>query len=149
MRKQLTALLLAGVMALAACAQEATDGTNATDAPAGPVTTSAGAETTTAGADTTAAGDSETIAEFQAEIDELATAIGESAAAEELTEAWDALSDDLAVAVASIQEDGTIARAEIESGLESFQERLDELDVEENVRTAWEALRSHLEQLLS
>lgn len=149
MRMQLTALLLAGVMALAACAQESTDGTDAPDATAGTVTTSAGAETTTAGADTTAAGDSETIAEFQAEIDELATAIGESAAAEELTEAWDALSDDLAVAVASIQEDGTIAREEIESGLESFEERLDELDVEENVRTAWEALRSHLEQLLS
>ena len=141
--RKLTALLLAGLMAVSACAQESTDGPDATDS------TSAPPATTAAGAETTSAGNSETIAEFQAEIDEMATAIGESEAAEELTEAWDGLSDDLAAAIASIQEDGTIARAEIESGLESFEERLDELDVEENVRTAWEALRSHLEQLLS
>ncbi len=141
MRRQLTALLIAG-LALGACAQDATNGTDATN----PTTA------TSAGADTTpdaATGDSEIIAEFQAEIDELATAISESAAAEELTESWDELSDDLTAAVASIQEDGTIAREEIESGLETFEQRLDELNVEENVQTAWDALRSHLEQLLS
>ena len=142
MRRQLTALLLAG-LALGACAQDTTDGTDATDPTT--ATTSAGADTTP---DTSAA-DGETIAEFQAEIDELATAISESAAAEELTEAWDELSDDLTAAVASIREDGTIAREEIESGLETFEQRLDELNVEENVQTAWDALRSHLEQLLS
>jgi len=144
MRRRLTVLLLAG-LGLAACAQDATDGTDATDPTT--ATTSAGAGTTSAGGSTV--GDGETIAEFQAEIDELAAAISESAAAEELTESWDELSDDLTAAIASIQEDGTIAREEIESGLEAFEQRLDELNVEESVQTAWDALRSHLEQLIS
>jgi gas vesicle protein len=101
-----------------------------------------------AGADTTFAG-GETIAELEAEIDQLGSAIAESEAADELAAAWDTLGDEISAAVASIGEDGTIAREEIESELESFEQNLDDLEVEENVRTAWEALRSHLEQLFS
>jgi hypothetical protein len=51
--------------------------------------------------------------------------------------------------MASISDDGTIAREEIESEMEDFEQSLDDLEVEENVRTAWEALRSHLERLFS
>jgi gas vesicle protein len=89
------------------------------------------------------------MAEFQAEIDELSDAISESEAAQELSSAWDTLNAELAASVATMREDGTIAREEIESGLEDFEQQLDDLEVEENVRIAWESLRSHVEALMS
>jgi hypothetical protein len=91
----------------------------------------------------------ETVTELQAEIEALGDAISESAAADELNAAWTTLSAEVAASIAGIREDGTIAREEIESGVEEFQETLDELDVEESVRTAWETLRSRLEQMMS
>jgi hypothetical protein len=54
----------------------------------------------------------------------------------------------VAASIAGIREDGTIARAEIESAVEDFEETLDDLDVEEKVRTAWESVRSQLEQMM-
>ena len=89
------------------------------------------------------------MAEVQAELDQLSDAISESEAAEELTSAWNTLSTELAASIATMREAGTISREEVESGLETFEQRLDELDVEEDVRTAWESLRSHLEQVMA
>ena len=143
MKKQLTACLMAGAVALGACAQDTTDGTDTTSSPG----TVSNTSTTLSGADATS-GDNETIVELQTEIDALASAIAESDAAEELGAGWDTLRTELATALVSIQEDGTVAREEIEDRLESFEQRIDELEVEENVRTSWDALRSHLEQLL-
>lgn len=141
-QRNLTIALLAGALALGACAQETTDSTDTT----GVTGTEPATSSTMSDADTTFA---ETIAELEAEVDQLGSAIAESEAAEELAAAWDTLGDEISAAVASIGEDGTIAREEIESELESFEQNLDDLEVEENVRTAWEALRSHLEQLFS
>lgn len=143
-QRRLIIALVAGTVALGACAEATTDSTDTTDVPGTEPATSS----TMAGADTTAPGD-ETMIELEAEIDQLGSAIAESEAAEELAAAWDTLGDEISAAVASIGEDGTIAREEIESELESFEQNLDDLEVEENVRTAWEALRSHLEQLFS
>jgi hypothetical protein len=89
------------------------------------------------------------VTELQAEIDALGDAITESEAADELNAAWTTLSAEVAASIAGIREDGTIAREEIESSVEEFQETMDELDVEENVRAAWETLRSRLEQMMS
>lgn len=142
MRKKSIALALAGTIALGACADATTEDTTdglTDDTPAA----------TTAPAGTDASGGMEAIAELQAEIDELANAISESESAQDLTAAWETLNTELAASIEAIQEDGTIAREEIESGLETFEQRLDELEVEENVRTAWEALRSHLEQIMT
>jgi len=133
MRRRTMIMALAGAMALGACSGT-TDATLPED-----LTESTLVDST----------DMEAIAEFQAEIDELGDAISESQAAEDLSAAWGTLNAELAASVASIQEDGAIAREEIETELEAFEQRLDELDVEENVRTAWEALRSHLEQMMS
>ena len=142
--RNLTIALLAGALALGACSQDTTDGTGST----GVTGTEPAPSTTMSGAATTFAGD-ETMIELEAELDQLGSAIAESEAADELSAAWDALGDEISAAMASIGEDGTIAREEIESELESFEQNLDDLEVEENVRTAWEALRSHLEQLFS
>jgi ABC-type glycerol-3-phosphate transport system substrate-binding protein len=120
MRRRSMIVALAGALALGACSGT-TDATLPED-----LTESTLVDTT----------DMEAIAEFQAEI-------------EDLSAAWGTLNAELAASVASIQEDGAIAREEIESGLDTFEQRLDELDVEENVRTAWEELRSKVEQLMT
>jgi gas vesicle protein len=143
-KRNLIIALLVGALALGACSQDTTDGTDTT----GVTGTESAPSTAVSGADTTFAG-GETIAELEAEIDQLGSAIAESEAADELAAAWDTLGDEISAALASIGEDGTIAREEIESELESFEQNLDDLEVEENVRTAWEALRSHLERLFS
>lgn len=144
MRK--TTLALAGLITLVACA-DATEGT-LPEALTG--TTLAGtADTASPSGTNDPSGDLETIAEFQAEIDELADAISQSEAAQDLSSAWQTLNAELAAAIETIQQDGAIAREEIEAGLEDFEQQLDELAVEENVRIAWEALRSHLEQMMS
>ena len=143
-QRNLTIALLAGALALGACSQDTTDGTDSTDVTG----TEPAPSTSVSGAETTSAGD-ETMIELEAEIDQLGSAIAESEAADELSAAWDTLGNEISAAMASIGEDGTIAREEIESELESFEQNLDDLEVEENVRTAWEALRSHLEQLFS
>jgi len=138
MRTRSIAVVMAGAIALGACAGSTTGSTLPEDQ----------AGDTTVASETSGTGPAiEAITEFQAEIDELSDAISESEAAGDLSAAWETLNTDLAAAMAAIREDGAIAREEIESGLETFEQRLDELDVEENVRTAWEALRSHLEQL--
>jgi gas vesicle protein len=142
-QRNLIIALLAGAVALGACSQDTTD-TDTT----GVTGTEPAPSTTISGNETTSAGD-ETMIELEAEIDQLGSAIAESEAADELSAAWDTLGDEISAAVASIGEDGAIAREEIESELESFEHNLDDLEVEENVRTAWEALRSHLEQLFS
>jgi gas vesicle protein len=142
--RKLIIALVAGALAFGACTQDTTDGTDTT----GVTGTEPAPSTTMSGAETTFALD-ETMVELEAEIDQLGSAIAESEAADELTAAWDTLGNEISAAVASIGEDGTIAREEIESELESFEQNLDDLEVEENVRTAWEALRSHLEQLFS
>lgn len=141
MRRRAIALALAGLAGLAACADSTT--TSLDEALTG--TTLAG----DAGAEAPGSGDLDTIAEFQAEVDELSDAIAQSEAADDLSTAWQALNAELAASIQSIQEDGAIAREEIETGLEDFEQRLDELDVEEDVRIAWETLRAHLEQLMS
>lgn len=150
MRKRILLLALMGTFAVAACS-EGTVGTTLDDGAATMPTSGTSGTTSGAATDGTAGetGDPETMAEFQAEIDELSDAISESEAADELNSAWDTLNAELAASIAAIQEDGTIAREEIESSLEDFEQQLDELDVEENVRTAWESLRSHVEALMS
>jgi hypothetical protein len=142
MTKRSIALVMAGAIAVGACADTTTGSTLPADQ-AGDTSV----DTATSG--TGPATDLEAITEFQAEIDELSDAISESEAADDLSAAWQTMSAELAASIEAIREDGAVAREEIESGLETFEQRLDELDVEENVRTAWEALRSHLEQLMT
>ena len=148
MRKRLWLLIAGSALVLAACSDTGgdsladgtetmpTSGTSGTTAPA-----------TGGSADESAA--SETMAEVQAELDQLSDAISESEAAEELTSAWNTLSTELAASIATMREDGTISREEVESGLENSERRLDELDVEEEVRPAGESLRPHLEQVMT
>jgi gas vesicle protein len=142
MKTRISLLIVGSALTLAACADS--DG-----GLEGTVTTPASGPEATTG-DTSANGTAlEMVTELQAEIDNLGDAISESETAEELNAAWTTLSTQVAASIAGIREDGTIAREEIESAVEEFQEQLDELDVEENVRTAWEELRSRLEQMMS
>ena len=83
------------------------------------------------------------------EIDNLSDAISSSESAQELSSAWDALKVELAAIVATLRAEGTVAREDVDSALDAFQQELDALDIEESVTAAWDDLRSHLEQLTS
>ncbi|HWL50705.1 MAG TPA: hypothetical protein VNT92_12575, partial [Acidimicrobiia bacterium] len=120
MRTRSIAVVMAGAIALGACADTTTGSTLPEGQAGDPTVASEPSGTGPA---------MEAITEFQAEIDELSDAISESEAAEDLSAAWETLNTELAAAMAAIQEDGAVAREEIESGLETFEQRLDELDV--------------------
>lgn len=148
MRRRLLLLAIVSTLALAACSDTA--GTDPTDGAATMPTSDTSGTTSGATEDTSGmAADPETMADLQAQLDEFSDAVAQSQAAQDLETSWNTLSAELAASVAAISEDGTVAREEIESGLEDFEERLDELDVEESVRSAWESLRSQLEQVMA
>jgi hypothetical protein len=143
MRTKLWLFTIVTALALAACSE--TGGTDLAEE----TTPTAGATGTTTGGTSGETGASETIAELQAEFDDLSEAIAESGTPEELASAWDTLSTEIIASIAALREDRTIAREEIESSVEEFEQSLEDLEVDEDVRTAWEALRSHLEQLMT
>jgi hypothetical protein len=142
MRTKLWLFTIVSALALTACSE--TGGTDAEE-----TAPTAGVTGTTTEGTTGETGASETIAELQAEFDDLSEAIADSGTPEELASAWDTLSAEIAASIAALREDRTIAREEIESSVEEFEQSLDDLEVDEDVRTAWEALRSHLEQLMT
>jgi hypothetical protein len=141
MRTKLLLFTIVSALALTACSE--TGGTDQETTP------TADATGTTLGGTTVATGASETIAELQAEFDDLSEAIAASDTPDELASAWDTLSVEIAASIAALREDRTIAREEIESSVEAFEQSLEDLEVDEEVRTAWEALRSHLEELMT
>ena len=139
MRNRATSIALAGLLTLAACSgttggttSEALTGTTLTGTSGGTGATS----------DALAA-----VAAFQEDIQALSDAIAESESAEQLSSAWDTLNAELTASVESVREDGAIARSEIEQSLDAFEQQLDDIEVNEDVRTAWEELRTNLEQL--
>lgn len=142
MRKRATSIALAGLLALAACA-DTTGGTTTSEALTGTTLTGTSGGTG-ASSDALAA-----VAAFQEDIQTLSDAISESDSGEELRAAWDTLNTELTASVESIREDGSIAREEIEASLDAFEQQLDDIEVNEDVRTAWDELRTNLEQLMT
>jgi hypothetical protein len=134
MRTKLWLFTIVTALALAACSE--TGGTDLAEE----TTPTAGATGTTTGGTSGETGASETIAE-------LSEAIAASGTPQELASAWDSLSTEITASIAALREDRTIAREQIESSVEEFEQSLDDMEVDEDVRAAWEALRSHLEQL--
>jgi len=141
MRKGVTSIALAGLLALAACS----DTTASTTSEALTGTTLAGPS----GATDTSYDAHPAFAGCQEDIQALSDAIAESESAEEVRSAWDTLNAELTASVESIREDGAIAREEIEASMDTFEQQLDEIEVSEDVRTAWEELRTNLEQLMT
>ena len=81
------------------------------------------------------------VAAFQEDIQALSDAISESDSAEELRSAWDTLNAELDC-LRGISSRGWVnRREEIEASLDTFEQELDEIEVNEDVRTAWEELR--------
>ncbi len=125
------------IVALSACADGSTD-----ESVPGSVTSD------TAGTTTVAADDqNEALGNLEGEIDSLGEAITSSEAGQELSSAWDTLKVELAAAIATLRSQGDVARDEIQTALDTFEQKLDDLDVEENVRAAWDQMRSHVEEL--
>lgn len=142
MRKPLTAVLFAGMLALAACSGD------------GVTTTSQLGDTTTtdAGATSSSEGDlSGAIDEIETEIDALQTQIQNSAAATELQSAWTDLTAELTAAMSSMVQDGVVDSTAVEAALDDFQADVEALgdEVEPELVTAWETLRAKIESLMS
>jgi hypothetical protein len=89
------------------------------------------------------------VGQFEDEIDNLSDAIASSESGQELSSAWDTLKVELAATVATLRAEGAVAREDVEAALDAFEQELDAIDVDESVSTAWDELRSHLEQLMS
>ena len=87
--------------------------------------------------------------QFEDEIDNLSDAIASSESGQELSSAWDTLKVELAATVATLRAEGAVAREDVESALDTFEQELDAMNVDENVSAAWDELRSHLDQLMS
>ena len=139
MRRRAMVFVLATALVLGACGDASTDESVPSDT--SPDTESA--TTVPAGAD------EEALGQVEGEIDNLSDAISSSESAQELSSAWDALKVELAAIVATLRAEGTVAREDVDSALDAFQQELDALDIEESVTAAWDDLRSHLEQLTS
>ena len=103
----------------------------------------------TAAATTISAGaEDEALGQVEDEIDNLSDAISSSESAQELRSAWDTLKVELAATVSTLRAQGSVAREDVESALDAFEQELEAIDVDENVNAAWDELRSHLEQLM-
>jgi hypothetical protein len=139
MRRRAMAFGVAATMVLGACADASPDESVPTDT--SPDT--AAVTTVPAGAE------EESLGQFEDEIDNLSEAISSSESAQELSSAWDSLKVELAATVATLRTEGAVAREDVDAAVDTFQQELDSIDVEPNVRAAWEELRSHLEQLVS
>ena len=125
--------MLATTIVVGACADASTD----ESVPADTSPDTAAATTAPAGAQ------EESLGQFENEIDNLSDAIASSESAQELSSAWDALKVELAATVATLRAEGDVARDDVEAALDTFEQELDALDVEENVSAAWDELRSH------
>jgi ABC-type phosphate/phosphonate transport system substrate-binding protein len=134
MRKKAMAVLLATMSVIGACADASTD--ESAPGETSPDTTTTGAQ-------------EETLGQFEDEINRLSDAISSSESAQELSSAWDTLKVELAATVATLRSEGAVAQDDVEAALDAFQEELDSLDIEENVSSAWDDVRSHVEQLMN
>jgi hypothetical protein len=139
MRRRAMAFGMAATMVLGACADASPD----ESVPADTSPDTAAVTTVPAGAE------EESLGQFEDEIDNLSDAIASSESGQELSSAWDALKVELAATVATLRAEGAVAREDVESALDAFEQELDAIDVDENVSAAWDELRSHLEQLMS
>ena len=139
MRSRAMAFVLATMLVVGACADASPD----ESVPAETSSDTAAATTVPADAQ------DEAVGQFEDEIDNLSDAIASSESGEELSSAWDTLKVELAATVATLRAEGAVAREDVESTLDAFEQELDAIDVDENVSAAWDELRSHLEQLMS
>ena len=139
MRSRAIVLVLAMTIVVGACADASTD----ESVPADTSPDTAAATTVPAG------GQDEAVGQFEDEIDNLSEAIASSESGQELSSAWDTLKVELAATVATLRAEGAVARDDVEAALDTFEQELDAIDVDENVSAAWDELRSHVEQLIS
>ena len=139
MRSRPTAILLAAAVVFGACADASTDESVPADT----------SPDTTAATTVPAGGQEDALGQFEDDIDSLSEAISSSESAQELSSAWDTLKVELAATVATLRAEGAVARDDVEAALDTFEQELDAMDVDENVSAAWDELRSHLEQLMS
>lgn len=92
-----------------------------------------------------------TVAEIQTQVENLSAAIQGSDVGPELESAWEQFQSDIGSEAESFQEDGSFDTSQLAEGIEDFQDTLESAgdDVDEDVRQAWDELRSTLEQLMS
>ncbi|HEU4319757.1 MAG TPA: hypothetical protein VFS66_06710 [Acidimicrobiia bacterium] len=139
--KRIVTLLLIGVFALAACSGDgldevANDIEDATDASV---------------SDEVEQDALALAADVEEQMDTLTAEIQASGAAEELQSAWGEMQTAVTASIASMQADGTMSVEGIEDALNDFQAEIDAAgdDIAPELRTAWESLKSSIQDLIS
>lgn len=140
MRRIIIAIVV-GAMAIAACGGESVDdlASDLEDATNGSVSDEVEQDAMDLAAD------------VEEQMDTLTTEIQSSAAAAELETAWTNIQSEVTAAIASMQTDGSIATEGLEEALSEFQTELDAAgdDLAPEVRSAWDSLRTSIEQLMN
>lgn len=138
--KHLKALLLTVVLVLAACSgdgfdEAANDLEDVTDATV---------------SDDVEQGAVDLAADVEEQMDTLSEEIQSSDAAEGLQDAWADIQTAVTAAIASMQADGTVATEGIEEALNDFQSEVDAAgeEISPELRTAWESLRTSIQELV-
>jgi hypothetical protein len=138
--KRITAFLMAGALALAACSSETVDD----------VTSELESATDVSVADDVEQDAMELAAEVQDEMSTLGTEIQNSDAADDLQAAWNEMQGEVTAALASMGTDGTISTEGLEEGIDEFQTALDSAgdEIGPEITEAWNSLRDKVESLM-
>jgi hypothetical protein len=93
----------------------------------------------------------ELASDVEEQMDMLTEEIQTSEASSELESAWSNIQTSVTAAIASMQSDGTVATDEIEEALDEFQTELDAAgdEIAPEVRSAWESLKTSLQDLMN
>jgi len=142
MKKMITTTLVAALM-LTACADGSTVDESIDDA------TAAGVDAAVEVTDTTLSDNSaEAVAKLQTSLNVLTAQFDQSAVAPELETAWAELQARVADATIAAGLDSDFDTSELESAVESFDERLDAVDTEPVLEDAWTEFRSALDTFI-
>ena len=139
--RRFTTMIMIGALAVAACSGDtvgevASELENATDATIG---------------DAAEQNAMQLAADVEEQMQTLTDEIESSGAADDLRGAWSNIQTEVAAAIASMQTDGSIVTDGLNEALEDFQTELEATgdEVAPEVRSAWESLRSSIEQMMS
>lgn len=138
--KRLFALLVAGMLVLAACSGDGLDDATSDLEDATDVTV----------ADDVEQGAMELAADVEEQMDTLSEEIQSSDAAGGLQDAWADIQTAVTAAIASMQADGTVATDGIEEAVDDFQAELEAAgeEIAPELRSAWESFRTSLQDLI-
>ena len=139
--RKLIALIVAGMLALAACSDGTMDDVASELEDAADVSV----------ADETEQDAMELASEVEDQMNTLQAEVQSSEAVDDLEESWNQVESELTAAIASMGTDGTISTEGLEEELDDFQTAIEDAgdSITPELRDAWQSLRTQVEELMS